>query len=286
VELLAVLAADQDEMISERAAGALLSQPLEAILAAVAKTDAPPQLFHYCAKYFTGQPDVADAMAKNPQCPAECLVRISPHLGTAGVLALMNDLDRLSSVPGLAAALAASSSLTGEQRLQLQELQEERSDEAAIAEAVAEVEPDRGKRQTLLQKLARMRVVERVQLALKGNREDRLALIRDPCRVVQRAVLQSPRISDREAESFSAMANLSEEVLRLLSLNRNFRKNYVVVRNLVQNPKTPLDVSLRLLPNITPQDLKMLTMNRNIPETLRSTAIKLHRQRSQARESS
>lgn len=195
----------------------------------------------------------------------------------------MDDLDRLSSTPGVATALASSSSLTAEQRQQLQELQQESSDEAAIAEAVEAAEPDPAKRITLLQRLARMRVVERVQLALKGNREERLALIRDPCKVVQRAVLQSPRITDREAEAFAAMANLSEEVLRLIAANRAFRKNYTVVRNLVYNPKTPLDVSLHLLPNITPQDLKMLTTNRNIPETLRTMAFKLHRQRSQAR---
>ena len=273
-------------MISERAAGALLSQPNEAILAALAKPGAVPQLFHYCAKYLADQPGVADAMAKSVHCPAACLVVVSSHLTAGAVQALMDDLDRLSSTPGVAAALAGSSSLTGEQRLLLEELQQGSSDEAALAEAVAAAEPDRAKRQTLLQRLTRMRVVERVQLALKGGREERLALIRDPCRVVQRAVLQSPRITEREAESFAAMANLSEEVLRLIAANRKFRKNYTVVRNLVQNPKTPLDVSLHLLPSVTPQDLKMLTANRNIPETLRTTATKLHRQRSQTRVSS
>jgi hypothetical protein len=273
-------------MISERAGGALLSQPTEATLDALAKADVTPHLFRYCAKYFADQPGIADAMAKNPSCPAACLIAVCTHLTTAAVQALMDDLDRLSSMPGVAAALATSSSVTSEQRLQLQELQQERSDEGAIADAVAAAEPDRARRQTLLQRLARMRVVERVQLALKGNREERLVLIRDPCRVVQRAVLQSPRITDREAESFSAMANLSEEVLRLVSANRSFLKNYNVVRNLVQNPKTPLDASLHLLPNITAQDLKMLTSNKNIPDTLRTAAGKLHRQRSQSRTSS
>ncbi|HJY85965.1 MAG TPA: hypothetical protein VKE24_03930 [Candidatus Acidoferrales bacterium] len=198
----------------------------------------------------------------------------------------MDDLDRLSSFPGLAAALAASSSLSVEQRHQLQELQQGPTDEGVIAEAVAAAEPDQAKRATLLQRLARMRVVERVQLALKGNREERMALIRDPCRVVQRAVLQSPRITEGEVEVFAEMASLREEGLRLLASNRTFRKNYTVVRNLLQNPKTPLDVSLHLLPALTPQDLKMLTTNRNIPETLRATALKLHRQRAQARQSS
>src|SRR3989449_4714749 len=131
---------------------------------------------------------------------------------TAVLQGLMADLDRLSSTPALAAALATSPFLTAEQRLQLQELLQEESDPAALEEAVAAAEPDLVKRQSLLQRLAHMRVPERVQLALKGNREERMTLIRDPCKVVQRAVLQSPRITDREVEAFAAMANLNDEV--------------------------------------------------------------------------
>jgi hypothetical protein len=279
-----VLAADADQMIAERAGGALLSQPLNAFVAALSRADVAQQLFHHCAKNLADKPGIADAMAQNPYCPAPLLVSVARHFTTAGVQVLMGDLDRLSTAPALAALLAASPSITAEQRHELQELQQESSDPAAIEEAVAAAEPDRAKRQTLIERLTRMRVVERVQLALKGGREERMALIRDPCKVVQRAVLQSPRITDREVESFSAMANLSEEVLRLIATSRQFRKNYTVVRNLVNNPKTPLEVSLHLLPNIAPQDLKLLTTNRNIPDTLRTMAIRLHRQRSEARQ--
>jgi hypothetical protein len=56
-------------------------------------------------------------------------------------------------------------------------------------------------------------------------------------------------------------------------------KSYVIVKSLVANAKTPLDVSLHLLPRLNATDLKMLTNNKNVPETLRSTALKLQRQR-------
>ena len=281
-----MLASDADELIAQRAAGALLSQPPAAILAALGRPDAAQQVFRYCAKHLADKPGVADALARNPHCPAEVLAPLARYFTAPAVQALMEDLDRLSNAPALAAALAASLSLTAEQRHELQELQQESSDPAAIKEAVSAAEPDRAKRQTLLERLARMRVVERVQLALKGNREDRMALIRDPCKVVQRAVLQSSRITDREVEAYSAMANLSEEVLRLIATNRNFRKNYTVVRNLLNNPKAPLEISLHLLPNLTAQDLKLLTLNRNIPDTLRTMAIRLRRKRSEMRQGS
>jgi hypothetical protein len=52
---------------------------------------------------------------------------------------------------------------------------------------------------------------------------------------------------------------------------------------LTKNPKSPLDVSLHLLPHLTPGDLKQLAANKNVPETLRSMALKLQRQRNTAR---
>jgi hypothetical protein len=156
-------------------------------------------------------------------------------------------------------------------------------DVETLAEAAAAAEPDVKKRETLIQRLSKMRVVERIKLALTGTREDRMTLIRDPNKLVQRAVLQSPKITDQEVESFASMAALNEEILRLIAANRQYIKNYVVVKKLVNNPKTPLDVSLHLINRLTPTDMKALTMNKNVPETLRSMAMKLERQRKQAK---
>jgi len=114
---------------------------------------------------------------------------------------------------------------------------------------------------------------------MKGSSEARRTLIRDNNKVVQRAVLQSPRLTDQEVEAFASMSGLTDEILRLIANNRNFRKNYTVVRNLLNNPKTPLDVSLHMLPALNAVDLKRLTSNKNVPETLRTTAMKLHRTR-------
>jgi hypothetical protein len=82
-------------------------------------------------------------------------------------------------------------------------------------------------------------------------------------------------------EAFATMTSLTDEILRLIASNRKFRKNYAVVRNLLNNPKTPLDVSLHMLPMVNVMDLKKLTNNKNVPETLRTTATKLQRTRAE-----
>ena len=243
-------------------------------------------MFAYCAAEFPRRPGVADALARNLSCPIEVLRPVVRYLSVSAVQELFEDLDRLSTSPALVAALIASSVVNAEQRHQLLELQREELESVeAFVEAAEAVEPDKRKRETLLQKLSRLRVVERVQLAIKGNRDERLLLIRDPCRVVQRGVLQSPQLTDREVESFAGMASLGEEALRMISTNRKYRKNYTIVHALMFNPKTPLEVTLHMLPNVTPQDLKMLVSNKNIPDTLRTSANRLQRQRASQRES-
>jgi hypothetical protein len=283
-ELLTVLAEDADEAVRERAANALLTQSIDAFGAALNGEHPAAPLFRYCGVNLADKPAIAAALIKNSRCPVQFLTSAAKALPTSAVQELMQDLDKLSSNRSLAGALAQSSSLTAEQRQQLEELLADKPEsESAFAEAVAAIDATNEQRVTLLQRLAAMRVVERVQLALKGNREERMALIRDPCKVVQRAVLQSSRLTDREVETFSSMASLTDEVLRIIANSRSFRRNYTITINLMNNPKTPLDVTLHMLPSITAPDLKKLAGNRNISETLRTAAMRLQVQRSQNR---
>ena len=284
-EILAVLAGDADEVVADRARDAILSLPVDSFVEALKREQALPALFSYAARHLADKPGICDALVQNKNCSAEHLVPAVRHLSILGIQTLMEELERVSESPALAAALEHSSSLTADQKSQLHELHGPGNpiDEAALAEAAAAVEPDLLRRQTLLQRLAKMTVAQRVQFAIKGGSEARRTLIRDSNKVVQRAVLQSPRLTDQEVEAFAAMSSLTDEILRLIANNRNFRKNYTVVRNLINNPKVPLDVTLHMLPMLNAVDLKRLVSNRNVAETLRTTAMKLQRTRVELR---
>lgn len=134
-----------------------------------------------------------------------------------------------------------------------------------------------------LQKIARLSVGERVKLAMKGNKDERFILIRDGSKVVSLAVLESPKLSDSEAEMFASMKNVQEIVLRTMVTKRKFMKNYAIIRALANNPRTPLDVGLPLLPHLIAMDLKHLSMNKNISDTLRKVAMKMFKEKSSSR---
>jgi hypothetical protein len=139
------------------------------------------------------------------------------------------------------------------------------------------VAPEEKEQLSLLQSIGRMRVGERIKLAVRGNREARMVLIRDRSKLVSLAVLASPKVNDSEMESFAAMKNIQEAVLRVIATNRKNIKNYGVVRALVNNPKTPLDVVLPLLSHLLMKDLGSLAINKNVNETVRKLAARLFR---------
>ena len=125
-----------------------------------------------------------------------------------------------------------------------------------------------------LQRISAMNVAQRLTVAMKGSREERTILIRDPNKIVAAAVLSSPKLTEMEVESIARMANVSEDVLRIISANRAWMKNYQVALALAKNPKTPVAVSMNLLARLTERDLKMISTDRNVPDVLRVTARK------------
>jgi len=127
---------------------------------------------------------------------------------------------------------------------------------------------------TFTQRLANMGVPEKVKCAMKGTREMRSVLIRDPNRMVASAVLSCPKINDVEIEAFAKMGNVSEDILRTIASTRAWTKNYSVVLSLVKNSKTPVAMSMTLMQRLTESDVKRLSADRNIPEALRLAARK------------
>jgi hypothetical protein len=128
--------------------------------------------------------------------------------------------------------------------------------------------------ESTLQRLSAMGIAQRLSRAMKGSREERAILIRDPNKIVAAAVLSSPKLTEVEVENIAKMANVSEEVLRIIAGTRAWVKNYRIILSLVKNPKTPPAISMNLLVRLTEADLKKVSSDRNVPDVLRVTARK------------
>jgi hypothetical protein len=124
------------------------------------------------------------------------------------------------------------------------------------------------------QTLSSLSIVERMKIAMKGTRAQRGVLIRDSNKLVSAAVLSSPKLTETEVEAFARMANVSEEVLRIIAGNRAWTKNYPVISALARNPKTPPAISMQFVQRLNDRDLKALSIDRNVPEAVRIVARK------------
>ena len=87
-------------------------------------------------------------------------------------------------------------------------------------------------------------------------------------------MLGSPRITEAEIESISAMKNVSDEILRTIGNHREWTKRYTVLNNLVRNPRTPVGIALSMVPRLNPRDIKGIAVDRNVPEPVRKQAQK------------
>ncbi len=132
-----------------------------------------------------------------------------------------------------------------------------------------------GDRIPTVQRLSRLTITQRIKVAMRGTREERTVLIRDPNKLVAMAVLSSPKVTGQEAEGFARMTSVSEDVLRVIGTGRAWIKNYGVVAGLVFNPKTPVAISMGFVSRLTERDIRMLATSRNVPEVLRILARKV-----------
>ncbi len=179
--------------------------------------------------------------------------------------------------PRLAPAPAAPGTDDGERRLAPRDMAADDGQETAVdadPAVVAAIDAAPEEDEAVQQLLTSLPVPEKIRIATLGRREQRAILIRDPNRIVATAVLGSPKLTETEIENFARMQNVSDEVLRIIGTSRAWTKSYTVVAALVKNPRTPPAVSLPLVSRLQERDVKALTVNRNIPESVRLAARK------------
>jgi hypothetical protein len=139
-------------------------------------------------------------------------------------------------------------------------------------EVEAELERLRLEGMSVFGRIAHMNVKQKILCALKGSREERAILINSRNRLVVHSVLASPKLSDSEVERYAQSRSVPEEALRIISSNRRWMQMYGVILALVQNPKAPLQTSLRVLAQLNARDLGRVITNRNVHPVVRKRA--------------
>jgi hypothetical protein len=140
----------------------------------------------------------------------------------------------------------------------------------------AEEQEQEQKRLSITQQVMRLSIAKKIEWAnKKGNREVRTLLLRDPNKLVQLAVIQSPRMTEGEIAKVAVSRTAPNEVLSYIYNNRQLMKNYQIKMNLITNPKVPVGVSMRYLSSLRMAEVKNIAKNKNVPQGLATAAKKL-----------
>lgn len=313
VEMWTDLVRDSDEGVREAAAKSLGTLPAPEMLP-IAKDRATGGAVLAWVATHRPERELREAALQNTSLADEAIERLAPELPQElAELVVINQV-RLLRRTSLLEAIESNPTLSNDQKRRLRELREtfkigvaaeapspkapepepapaptpepepaappdlHLTEDEAMVRYLSEEERQQAEKVSAVQKIYRLNTAEKLITALKGSREERAILIRDPNRLVCLGVLGSPRVTEAEIESFSAMKNVSDQILREIGGHREWTKRYAVVNNLVRNPRTPIATSLGLVPRLNPRDLKSISVDRNVPEAVRKQAQKFVKQ--------
>jgi len=151
----------------------------------------------------------------------------------------------------------------------------------ALPPSLMESEKTDEKKISIFAQILVMSVSDKVKLAFKGGKTERMILVRDHNKLVCSAVMRNPRMTELEVESVAGMRNIEEEALRIIAMKREWVSKYNIAVTLARNPKCPVGVVLPLINRLTLRDLKGLKDDKGVSETVRGMARKMYIQRSQ-----
>ncbi|HYN01498.1 MAG TPA: HEAT repeat domain-containing protein [Vicinamibacteria bacterium] len=311
VEMWTDLVKDPDEAVRSAADKSLSSFPAAELQPILKSRDTPPGVLSWAVTH-RSEHELREVALQNTSLPDETIEALAPVLTQALAELVVINQTRLLRRTSLLVALETNAGLNNDQKRRLRELRDSfrigqveavpppapappeappepepepepelaplgdvfMTEDEALVRYLSEEERQQTEKVSAVQKIYRLNTAEKLITALKGSREERAILIRDPNRLVATAVLGSPRLTDPEIEAISGMKSVSDEILRKIGHHREWTKRYAVCRNLVSNPRTPIGIALTLVPRLSPRDIKGLSVDRNVPEPVRKHAQK------------
>lgn len=315
ITVLAYLATIPDAEISTAAKASLLDIPSR-IVVAHAANDAISAVDLVRLLEATTDIAILEALIRNRNVPDDAIVRLARRAEAGVQEVIVINQTRILRAPEILDALLENPALSADARRRALEVREEFFDKRARqaeveallrdlpdiplddiadlleeAEAIdttgapppppdlTELEQQDPEKVSVYSQILKMTIGQRVMLAFRGDKTVRSILVRERARIVCAAAIRNPRMTDSEAEAIAGLRSVDEEVLRLITRKREWMSKYPIVLALCRNPKAPVGVVLPLINRLTLRDLKGLKDDKNVSETVRSTARRLFQTR-------
>lgn len=298
VTVLFFLLHGRDPELRNQAQATLQELPSSLLAGVMQEPDWPPQLLDYLARSRAEDRVLLEVLLTHPGLAETTLLVVAEH-SAAAVELLAHNHALMQRCPGLVAALLANPATDRATKFRLgwqepaagltpQEAAEPLGEEKDEAEAEAEnnlpapeeeggeeegeSEAEEELNQSKYQQALEMGVSEKIKMALTGDKEWRTIFIKDPNKLVSSAALKNPRITEGEVLTIAKNKSSSEELIRLITLNREWLKNYAIKKALIFHPRTPLQNALRYMSILGEKDMKTLAKSRGVSQVIVNAA--------------
>ncbi len=286
--------------LAETAKETLLKYP-EKMLLPVLEGELPSWVLLVLGRIWKDNENLLQIILLNAAAPDELFLEVAPTCSEKLTILISNNQERIIEVPQLVLALESNpknlKSNTDKLRhfLRLSGIGIPGDADGAPIELMAENEAElerqflenlgedqedkllsfglsEEQRKSLQAYIQGMGIGAKVKLAFKGNKEARQILIRDPNKLVALGVLKSPKLTDSEIALYCGIKSLGEDVVRVISNNSTWTKNYPVKLSLCFHPKSPLQQSMSFIKFLNMRDLIKVSKDKNIPAPLTKAA--------------
>jgi len=233
------------------------------LLLIVQNPNTPTEVLEQVLEHPGLAPEVVIALLRHAHTPGAAVARLAARASGRILEVLLGSLERLGRWVEALEALLGNPNLASIKQPTIRQ----------AIEVARKREADGARKKSLLLQIKELPVGQKLALAKKGNKDVRMILVRDSNEMVALETVSSSRITDGEILAIATMRDVSEQVLRYIANNRKYRQNKQIVLALLNNPRTPVGVSLSLsIHGLTDRELTDLAKNKNVPGVISRVA--------------
>ncbi|PLY03830.1 MAG: hypothetical protein C0623_00320 [Desulfuromonas sp.] len=293
VTVLFFFANGKDSELKSLAVATLKELPVSVLGPVVSNSSTHPHLLHFITRERYKSNDILEALLQNPAMANETLVFCAARCREPMLSMIANNARRISEEPKIVDAILKNPHADKALKFRFGWVEEEAPalideepealvpDETTVqadkadTETPGEIEEVEEERLSKYQQALELGVSEKIKMALTGDKEWRTIFLRDPNKLVSSAALNNPRITDGEVLALAKQKTTSDELIRIILLNKDWLKSYEMKKALAMHPRTPLNKALRLMSVFNDKDIKAIAKSKDLPAAIVNNARRM-----------
>jgi hypothetical protein len=139
----------------------------------------------------------------------------------------------------------------------------------------AKEESGGGRQASVWDRIRAMPYAEKIILSAKADRSERAVLIQDNEPQILYYLLKNPRITTEEVLRIARMTSISAAVADQIAKTTQWSSNQEIRSALVNNPRTPTPLALKLLPTLPEPEIRHIAKSTGVSQALKQAALRI-----------